>query len=585
MAKPQEKRNPPAVTNWSPGKWTPVLLAAVLLLGFALRVCGIGQRGYYNMDFIAYHAEAVCLDEFYHWHAQQGTGTGQSFPAYLAGQAGCLPPSHAKPLHVELQRLAFRLFGRNPSAMSWAGAIIGTLNILLLWQLARKLFRNETLALASALFLAVSGYNVLYAGRGYNHSIVTFFGLLTALSLASIYEQESGKSALASFLTGVFAGLALASHYNVIASLPVVLLAAFLAGRSWGWRGINAVAAGAGLALPVLGFNAYYRWMAGFYPALESFLVQMWRQSGTAGGSMLDLPHSLQYVLVNITLDGWVLTTCLFTGIVLGIRQVIRAIKKKEFRSIGPFAYVLGVVVWSLVIWGAYNYKVPRTQSFVMFGFPLLAAYALSRVWDTLRSRKSAERWARLLILTVGAAAVVEGGYQCSRMFYLGRGHKQAVEWVLAASRQPAGNVSFPLDREEYRWQYPPEGKFHLWFVDLPELASTQRRDCIIIDYPSLFHNFIYTQATHPGSVQFAQFLFGYLDQYCPPLLDAEYVEPIICQLDNGRLWHLPFSASQPLSHHVRVYDMKDVLKGYSFAVEQLNQLRQRQSQGLAPPR
>src|SRR3989344_4932504 len=78
-----------------------------------------------------------------------------------------------------IQHAFFAVLGGNLFAMRLPFALAGVGAVLLIYFIARRLFRNETVALASAGLLAVSNYHVWISRIGLQESLVIFFMLLT----------------------------------------------------------------------------------------------------------------------------------------------------------------------------------------------------------------------------------------------------------------------------------------------------------------------------------------------------------------------------------------------------------------------
>jgi len=69
------------------------------------------------------------------------------------------------PVHIYLTAPIVKLFGLSDFTTRLPGAIIGVLSVIVIFYLARILFKSELVALFSALFLAVSPYH-LHFSRG-----------------------------------------------------------------------------------------------------------------------------------------------------------------------------------------------------------------------------------------------------------------------------------------------------------------------------------------------------------------------------------------------------------------------------------
>lgn len=572
-----------------PGRWlSRVVLLLAVLAGAYLRLHGLTERGMFNSDFVAYVQEAAYLDKLSAWRRDTGVQRKATFAEQNQGKRDATPPGHAKPMHIELHRIGNLFAGDYFLGISLMGAIMGTLNIWLLYILAKKITGSELTALLSAVLLAVSGYNVMYAGRSYNHADGTFFALLGAVALAWYWGQP--RFGILPYVFGLGFGLSVSCHYNVVVMLPLVLFFSFVAAPTWGRRFLAAVLAFLGIVSVIVVFQMYYMWLHSVSSEVKTYVDQFFQNqmAGTDGVSW-DFRHLPDYAMYNLTLDGWGLFLSGVLGLGLFVVRNLRALILVRWTSVGPALYLAAIVAFSFLIWGSYSYKVPRTQIFTSYVWPFFAAYlvaalfrfekfagsdasskpAKAGVGEGQRAEK-ASRWPLILANSIAVSVLViivaESWSRSLHLAYLGKGHRMYAEWIKSTQRSPVSGVAILQERLD------PLGRSGVWYIDSAEVISSGKADSLAIDYPSFFHNVIYNQATHPGSVQFGMRFFAVLDAEHVPIYQAEYVEPLICQFENGRIWHLKFSAEQPLSKYIRVYDGKDVLTAYQKVMQRYYQ-------------
>jgi len=94
------------------------------------------------------------------------------------------------------------------------GALFGVGVIFLTYLIAKKLFKDETLAIFSAFFLALDGLTLTMSRIGMNDTYLLFFSLLT------IYYFLEKKD----FLSSVSYGLALSSKWSALWVVPILFL-------------------------------------------------------------------------------------------------------------------------------------------------------------------------------------------------------------------------------------------------------------------------------------------------------------------------------------------------------------------------
>jgi hypothetical protein len=172
-----------------------VLLAAILLLGFGLRLAALTQ-------------ESLWYDEF-------GTYATATLPS--VGQVvAAIHEQAIQPLYFVLLHWFLRVVGANDWTLRLPSALAGSLAPLLAWWLARSLFPGRRrLALASAFAMAVSPMSIWYSQEARPYALEVTLEL-AALALLADACRRAGQ--LAGQRRWAGAGLAAAA---IVASLAV----------------------------------------------------------------------------------------------------------------------------------------------------------------------------------------------------------------------------------------------------------------------------------------------------------------------------------------------------------------------------
>jgi len=184
-----------------------LLLTALLLLAFALRV--------YRLD-----AQSLWYDEAVTAHV-----TGQRLAELTRWTADDIQP----PLYYYIVAGWTRLAGRGEWALRFPSAFFGTLTAALLWSAARRLFPGQRAAARAGLLLfALSPLHVYFAQEARMYTLLTFLGLLAGYALLA--ATRPGRAAgfgwsSAARWWGVFVAAAVATLYTHY--FGVTLLAAY----------------------------------------------------------------------------------------------------------------------------------------------------------------------------------------------------------------------------------------------------------------------------------------------------------------------------------------------------------------------
>jgi 4-amino-4-deoxy-L-arabinose transferase-like glycosyltransferase len=148
-------------------RYRNIFLVLIILLGFGLRFWKLGSMPALNADEadIAYNAYSLLLtgkDE----HGNPWPIDFQSFNDYKPG------------FYFYLVLPFVKLVGLNEWAVRIPNASLGVGSILVIYLLVKRLFRSETHALVSALFLAISPWHIHFSRGGWEANTATFLILL-----------------------------------------------------------------------------------------------------------------------------------------------------------------------------------------------------------------------------------------------------------------------------------------------------------------------------------------------------------------------------------------------------------------------
>lgn len=120
--------------------------------------------------------------------------------------------------HPPLAKLGMALgmviFGQNSFGWRLPEAILGTISVLLVYLIAKELFKDELLAILSAAVLSLDGLVLVMSRIGMNDSYMLCFMLL------SIYLFLRQKN----FLSALSFGLAISSKWSAIWAIPILFI-------------------------------------------------------------------------------------------------------------------------------------------------------------------------------------------------------------------------------------------------------------------------------------------------------------------------------------------------------------------------
>lgn len=175
-----------------------VCLLAILLAAFALRAWGINEQPLLDDESLT----AVSADNYME-----------------RGQLGPIMPFHPH-LRDILINSSTRVFGRGAWGLRGPSIFMGSLGVLLLGLLVRRLTRNDTASLAAALILAFDPVHITFSRQSIQEVHTVFFFLAGCLAFFSSYEDDEIKWPWLTVFSGVAFGLGMASKAH--AAFPLM---------------------------------------------------------------------------------------------------------------------------------------------------------------------------------------------------------------------------------------------------------------------------------------------------------------------------------------------------------------------------
>src|SRR3990167_3984040 len=125
------------------------------------------------------------------------------------------------PVHIYLTAPIVKLFGLSDFTTRLSGAIVGTLSVIVIFYLARIIFKSDLTALLSALFLAVSPYHLHFSRGLWEVNFALFFFML---GLLMFYMALRGKGWLINISFLSFGVSILSYHSSKIIVQPIILM-------------------------------------------------------------------------------------------------------------------------------------------------------------------------------------------------------------------------------------------------------------------------------------------------------------------------------------------------------------------------
>lgn len=157
-----------------------VALAVIFILGFLLRILWI------NVGPPGFNADEAALG--YNGYSLLQTGKdewGDGFPIVFKSFSDYKPG-----LYVYMALPFIAGFGLNEFAVRIPSILLGTFSILLIYLLAKELFKKNGPALAAAFILSISPWHIHFSRGAWEANVATFFILLGVYALIKSFEKH-----------------------------------------------------------------------------------------------------------------------------------------------------------------------------------------------------------------------------------------------------------------------------------------------------------------------------------------------------------------------------------------------------------
>jgi 4-amino-4-deoxy-L-arabinose transferase-like glycosyltransferase len=190
---------------------TICLLALIVILAILLRVYKINQIPpslSWDEAAVGYNAYSIANYGTDEW----GVKFPLSFKSFL---------DYKHPVHIYVTALFVKLFGLSETTTRLPSAVFGVLNVILIFFLADALFKNKWVAYLSAIFLAVSPYNIQFSRFNHELNFAVFFFML---GLFLFIKGLKRKNHLLPLSFASFGVSLLSYHSAKIVVPPIVLL-------------------------------------------------------------------------------------------------------------------------------------------------------------------------------------------------------------------------------------------------------------------------------------------------------------------------------------------------------------------------
>lgn len=386
----------PPTTVERPRAGELLILACVLTVAAVLRFYALPSRGFIYWDEGTYALEGVRI----HNELLALAGVKTSLVAGMAVNS-------ARPTHALLIALAYFVLGFHDYTSLLMDALAGTATVATTYVAARRLF-DARVALLSALFLATSEYDIIYARSALAESDGTFLLLLGFMCwVLSLSREGSGADRAPEVRRGVLmvAGLVLGLAFTVNFRLIVYIAGIFLVELGWSWRESGPAYATRRLALMIVGLIVFPSlWevvglasRAGGHVFFQNIFLgrtTYWQEAAYnlhQGKASRFLLSPLPYLRWFVGRQTWPYSVLVLLALALTVWR----------RSL-PWLAVIAPPLVAYVAFALGPYPWPRNISSVFPFTSILAAAALVAFVDRIR----AQRAAAPLVLLVAALLV-----------------------------------------------------------------------------------------------------------------------------------------------------------------------------------
>ncbi len=149
-------------------KIIPIILSIIILLALTLRIYGVDKVPpslSWDEAAVGYNAWTIAnygRDEY-----------GKFLPLYFRSFG-----EDKQPIHIYITAAFVKIFGLSEFSTRLPSAIFGTLTVLLIFFLARILFKSDSVGLSSAFFLSISPQSIHFSRFNHEANFALFFFML-----------------------------------------------------------------------------------------------------------------------------------------------------------------------------------------------------------------------------------------------------------------------------------------------------------------------------------------------------------------------------------------------------------------------
>ena len=189
-------------------KKTNILLSGVLLFSLLTRIysLNIPKEMYFDEIYHSFTAKLVLHNDPKAWEWWNPHPEGFAYEW----------------THPPLSKLGMvvgmKIFGENSFGWRIPQAILGTLSVLLIYLLAKEIFKDKLVGILSAVVFSLDGLPLVLSRMGMNDMYVLFFSLLSIL----LFVKDKNLLASIAF------GLALSSKWSAIYAFPIIFVSHFV---------------------------------------------------------------------------------------------------------------------------------------------------------------------------------------------------------------------------------------------------------------------------------------------------------------------------------------------------------------------
>ncbi len=316
-------------------KWSMILLLIIIIFGFYLRLYHIGYPviGYHNWKETHYLTEARSF-------AREGFFQYGFFAPYTDYPIGPDPSGihpDTFPLPQIIIALLFKIFGISLLLARIVPLLFSVATILVIYLLAKELFKREDFALVSALLFAINPLFIFFGRYVMLDSAALFFMLLSGYLFLRWKENDQGKYLI---LTSVFLTLATLTKYTYfIIGIPMLLSFPFSRLKEWRQR-LKTFLPAALIPLLVPIWILYMTTIPGEYGLKEAASGETVRFGTLTDSEFWMIMKS--YAADNYTLIGVVLSF-------IGLALLLLSFRKSEGHRFLAY-YFIGVLGWFFVL-------------------------------------------------------------------------------------------------------------------------------------------------------------------------------------------------------------------------------------------